>query len=124
MDFNGLVEEYAALAAYVDDLEKQINKVKEARDNLKAALQAAMVTIGIDSAKSAAGHTITRVTNKFAKIVDANAFKDFLADTGELDLIQNRASVDACVSYAEENGVPPPGVELGSQTTLRFTRSK
>lgn len=124
MDFNAMVEEYATIAVYVDDLEAKLKDVKEARDNLKAAIQAQMITLNLSSCGTAAGHKIAKVTNNIAKVVDADAFKHFIAETGETDLIQNRASADACVQYAERHGVPPPGIELGSMVTLRFTRSK
>lgn len=124
--FSQMVEDYAGIAVYVDDLEKQLSSVKEARDNLKAALLAKMndPALNLDSAKSAAGHRIAKVTNSIAKVVDADAFKDFLAKSGEMDLVQNRASAEACKEYAERTGVAPPGVELGSILTLRFTRAK
>lgn len=123
-NFGTLVEEYATIACYIDDLEKQLNSVKEVRDAIKAALQARMNELGVDSAKSSAGHTVTKVTNKTAKIIDAEAFKDFILKTGDIDMLQNRASSEACFDYADANGVAPPGVELGSAITIRFNRSK
>jgi len=124
MDFKQLVEDYSAIAAHVADLEANLAAVKEVRDTVKAALLAQMNTIGIDSAKSVQGHGVCKVTNMTAKINDPAAFKAFLIESGETDLIQNRASADACLKYQEEHGVPPPGVELGSMITLRFNRSK
>lgn len=123
-DFAATVEEFALIAEHVDNLEQQLKAVKEVHERIRQALLAQMNEIGLDSCKSRAGHTVTRVTNVTARVTDAGMFKQYIAESGETDLIQNRASSDACRQYLESHGVPPPGVEIGSVTTIRFTRSK
>lgn len=124
-EFSDLLEEYAAVAMYIDGKEAEIAEIKKVRDNIKAAVQAAMCTIGITNAKSTDGHAVTLVTNVSAKVNDAEAFFDWVFEQGDDSFLQKRVNNDAVKTYVDEhNGECPPGVSMDTVNSLRFTKAK
>lgn len=124
-DFQELLNEYAALAAYIDDKEDELAAIKKARDNAKAAVMAQMATIGISSGRSSDGHAVALVTKNSAKVEDSEAFFDFVFECGDETFLHKAASADRIKQYADEhNGELPPGITMATANTLRFTRAK
>lgn len=123
-DFQALLDECAMLADFVDQAEAQIKPYKEALANARCAVQAQMEVIGISSAKSSSGHGVALVNSASAKIVDADAFFDFVFEQGDSDFLQKRVSTEAVQQYLNEHNALPPGVEFTTVNTLRFTRAK
>lgn len=123
-DFNELLEEYAAVAAYIDDKESDIARLKKVRDNIKTALMACMNDIGLSTAKSQAGHRVDVVTNSGVRVVDAEAFFDFVFESGDADFLTKRADVESVKAYLAANNELPPGVEMTQAQTVRFTKAK
>lgn len=122
--FQNLIDEYTTLEAFIDDKEAELKQVKEVRNRIKQALMAEMATIGIDHGKSTAGHTVTIVRSSSVKVVDAEAFFDFVFETGDSDFLTKRASSEAVEQYVAINNQLPPGVEMESSMTLRFNKAK
>lgn len=122
-EFNELLEEYATLAAFIDEKENEIAKIKKVRDKIKAALMASMNTIGITNAKSLAGHSVCKVESNSAKVTDAEAFYNFIFETGDTSFLTKHCASDAVKAYLDEHKKLPPGVELVSALSLRFTKA-
>lgn len=123
-EFKELLEEYAAVATYIDSKEKEIADTKKLRDKIKAALMAVMNDLDISNAKSIAGHAVTLVKNNSAKVVDAEAFYDFVFESGDTSFLTKHVASDAVGAYLDKHNVLPPGVEMASAITLRFTCAK
>lgn len=124
-EFSDLLEEYSAIAMYIDGKEAEISEIKKVRDNIKAAVQAQMSAIGITNAKSVDGHAVTLVTNVSAKVNDAESFFDWVFEQGDDSFLQKRVNNDAVKTYVDEhNGECPPGVTMETVNSLRFTKSK
>lgn len=123
-DFNQLLEEYATIAAFVDEKEAEIADIKKVRDKVKAALMAAMNQLNLSSGKSSAGHQVVVVNNASVRVADAEAFFDFVFERGDADFLTKRASAEAVQEYLQVNNELPPGVEMTQTATLRFTRAK
>jgi len=124
-EFSDLLEEYAQLACFIDDKESEIAEYKKVRDKIKAAVQAAMCTIGISNAKSTAGHAVVLVNNVSAEVNDAEAFLNWVFESGDDSFLQKRVNNDAVKSYVDDhNGECPPGVTMDTVNSIRFTRAK
>lgn len=124
-DFSQMLEEYAAVAVFIDNKEAEIADIKKIRDKIKAALQAMMCDIGITNGKSVDGHAVTLVNTVSAKVQDAEAFFNFVFEEGGDEYLQKRVNNDAVKAYADEhNGVCPPGITMETVNSIRFTRAK
>lgn len=123
-DFNQLLEEYAAINEYIDNEEEKLKGPKTVRDKIKAALMACMNTLKIDNAKTHAGHAVCIVSGSSAKVVDGEAFFEFVIENGRTDMLTRRCSVEAIQEYLDVNNQLPPGIEFVKANTLRFTRAK
>lgn len=123
-NFEQLLEEYSTLAAYIDSKEDELSDIKKARDKIKAALMAEMNSIGISNARSTAGHGVCIVTNNSAKVVDGDAWYQFVFDNADPAYLTKHCSADAVKAYLDEHNRLPPGVEMVSAQTLRFTKAK
>lgn len=123
-EISELLEQYVLIADYVDSAEAQIKPAKEALANIKETLLAKMNELGLNSLKSNAGHGVARVMSTSAKVVDAEAFYDFVFDTGDTSFLTKHVSKDAVDAYLTATNQLPPGVTSESVTTIRFTRAK
>jgi hypothetical protein len=125
-DFSQLLEEYAAVAVYIDAKEAEIADIKKVRDNIKAAVQAAMCEMGITNGKTIDGHAVTLVKNLSTKVEDADAFYGFVfSDQGGETFLTKHVSKEAVDAYMDEHeGTPPPGIKVETVNSIRFTKAK
>lgn len=119
-----LVEQYALMREHIENEELKLKPYKDALDNLKAAVLAKMSVEGAESGKTAFG-TVSKVTRSAARIVDGDAFKRFVLENEALEFLTKSIVVEPVLQYIDANGGElPPGIELNSVATLRFTKSK
>lgn len=124
-DFSQLLEEYAQIREHIDGEEAKLKPLKDVRDKIQQALLAKMNELGMSSAKSQAGHAVNTVTSTTAKVVDREAFLDFVFDNGDDTFLTNHVSKDAVAEYIKQhNGDLPPGIASEQVITLRFTKAK
>lgn len=123
-EFNQLLEEYAAVREYIDIKEGELKPFKEARDNIQAALLAVMEREQISSAKSAAGHAVCSIISKSIKVVDREAWMDFVFNSGDDSYVTNHVNKDAVAAYIDSKLEVPPGLAMEQVRTLRFTKAK
>lgn len=123
-EFNNLLEEYATVAEYIDQKESEISEIKKVRDKIKAALMAVMNNESIANAKSKAGHAVCLVKNNSAKVVDGAAFHSFVLESGDTSFLTKHVAADAVDDYLKEHNQLPPGIEMTSALSLRFTKAK
>lgn len=123
-NLQALLEEYAQVALYIDGEEEKLGAIKKAAANIKQAVQAKMAELGITNAKTVDGHGMSLSTSSSVKVEDAEAFFNFVFESGDDSFIRKQANVDACKAYLAEKNELPPGVKMDQVTTLRFTRAK
>ena len=123
-EISQMLEEYVAIAEWLDSEEAKLKPAKEALGNIKEALLAQMNTLDLNSLKSQAGHAVARVKSSSAKVVDAEAFFDFVFDTGDTSFLTKHVSKDAVEAYLTAENKLPPGIASESVTSIRFTKAK
>lgn len=123
-EISEMLESYVQIADYIDTAEAQLKPAKEALANIKEALLGKMNELDLNSLKSQAGHAIARVKTVSAKVEDAEAFYDFVFETGDTSYLTKHVSKDAVEAYIAEHNATPPGVISEQVTTIRFTRAK
>jgi 3-phenylpropionate/cinnamic acid dioxygenase small subunit len=110
----------------VDEIERAYKEAVEpfetAKHEISDHLLKSLDRIGATSVRTNEGLVTATVKNS-AKATDAAVFMDFVAETGELDLLDRRPNYTACKDYAEEHGKPVPGVQLNSYRMVRVTKS-
>lgn len=123
-DISQMLEEYVTIAEWLDEKQAELKPASEALGNIKAALLAKMNELELNSLKSNAGHAIVRVKSLSAKVVDAEAFFDFVFDTGDTSFLTKHVSKEAVDDYLTRENTLPPGIASESVITLRFTKAK
>lgn len=95
------------------DYEERDNKLKEDLKILEAALLSMCNEIGADSIKTASGTAFRKVTER-AFASNADAFFDFVRETGAVELLEKRIHQGNLKQYLEEhpNDGLPPGVTV------------
>lgn len=124
MTLQELLEDYANLRSHIEAEEAKLKPFREALENLQAAVLARLNQDGLDTAKTRDGHRINIIRNQSARVVDAEAFFDFVFDTGDSAFLQKRVTTETVTRFIEETGNTPPGVELTLVNSLRFTKAK
>lgn len=70
-----------------------------------------------------AGGTAYQSTKRNASIKDGAAFRKFVVETGQFNLVDWRANANAVFDFIEANGGnPPPGVNPSSRVAINFRR--
>lgn len=126
MDQNlqSLLDDLATLRNFIDDEKAKLKPYEDAAKNLGKVVLAALNEVGVTSAKATGGHRVETVTRTSLKVVDREAFFDFVFASGDDSFLQARAGEEAVAEYLKEHNELPPGIEMESAITLRFTRTK
>lgn len=106
---------YRDRRAAIRQREKDLTSIME---DLSTIIREKMIADEQDGFR-AKGHTFYTYDLTSATVFDPEAFINYIMESGDFDVIERRASKDACEQYAamnatEENptGDPPPGVNL------------
>jgi hypothetical protein len=112
-----LVEVYISMRTERERLlreyEESDNRLKDDMKTLEAALLSICNDVGADSFKTASG-TVFRKVNERAFAANAEAFFEFVRETGAVELLEKRIHQGNFKQYMEEHkdeGLPP-GVSL------------
>lgn len=122
--FNELLEEYATIRAYIEEQEEALKEPKKVRDKIGQALLAEMNSIGLSNAKSKLGHAVTTVKSMSTKVVDREAWMNFVFEQGDDSFLTTHVGKEAVEQYLSEKNELPPGIAAESVITLRFTKAK
>lgn len=112
-----------------------IRNQRNAHRRLEAACQAKMdfvagfIRLRMQKEKlksfQAAGSSVYQYTLHTASAHDPEAFIEYVKESGEFDLLERRASLDACMQYASTHeGNPPPGVTLNAIEKLGVRKGR
>lgn len=106
-----------------DDAHKARTKIaRDHKDLLEAKLLEKLNEIGGESVKTKNG-TVYRTTRRSASIADGDAFRQYVINNGEFDLVDWRANANAVDDYIRSNTVPPPGVNFSTAFTVGVRRA-
>lgn len=112
-----LVEMYIRLRLK-RDAARQVEQETSAKMTLIGSyILAKMKDLGQDGFK-AVGFTVFKTTLTSAKVVEREAFFDFIKTAQAYDLLEARVSKEAAQTFLAENGVPIPGVQMDEITRL------
>lgn len=104
------------------EYEEQDRKLREQWDRGEAWLMKHMQDTGHKSFK-VDGATVYTSTKSRYKVPDKDAFKQYLKQTGNLDLVQLRVSETNMREVVEESGELPPGVTSEEIISVNIRKS-
>jgi hypothetical protein len=120
-----LVDQYVRLRDKLkaaDDAHKK--KTEQARAYLmmlNGKLLERLSEVGGESVKTPHG-TVYQTTKRSASIADGDAFREYVINNGEFDLVDWRANSNAVDDYIKEHGAVPPGVNFSTMLTVGVRR--
>lgn len=102
--------------------EDEDRKLRERYGKGEAFLLQHLNSSGVDKFSVDAG-TVYTTSRLKASIGDRNAFGAFVAESGEVDLLDYRVNTTALKDYMEQHeGAVPPGVTTHTERTLNIRR--
>lgn len=121
-----LVAEYLRLKQDVEDLTKQqkdaLDPMKRELELLENKLLATLNELGVDKFE-AGGVTVFTTARMFANTSDASALKQYIRESGDVDLLGNRVSSTVLREWMAAHGNQvPPGVKVSFERTLSVRR--
>ena len=126
-DLDRAVEAYVRLRDELDGHRKtfkdQEKAYKEKLDQL-ADFIGRELTDGVESIKTSHG-TAFWATKDFVSVQDAEAFFNFILETGDTQLLNKSANKTAAKEYMDEhNGIAPPGLEYSTSREIQIRRPR
>jgi hypothetical protein len=121
-----LVDQYVRLRDKLkeaDDAHKK--KTEQARAyllTLNGKLLEQLAAVGGESVKTPHG-TAYQSTKRSASIADGDAFREYVINNGEFDLVDWRANANAVDDFIKEHGAVPPGVNFSTMITVGVRRA-
>ena len=120
------------LRAYMGMRDKK-SEIKREYDETEATLKRKMGLIEAELLKmlNAAGSDALKVKGigqayvskkVLVKATDWNAFHDFIFETKQIDLLQQRVASRAVQEYVETEGELPPGVDMSTERVVNVRR--
>lgn len=127
MNADKLVQAYVklrdAVKALNDEHEAKVQVLQQKMDVVSNALLAILDKEGIDSVKSEHGSARKVVTHTYW-VPDWDAFRQFVQDHADLDLLERRLHQGNFADFMERNPDLVPPVSSKNKVTVRVTRSK
>ena len=127
-DVDTVVAKYVELrdrrSALKKEFETEDNKLQEAQDKIETYLLHLMREMGgVENIKTAAG-TAYKSTRTKASIADRLLVRAFVLETGNLDLLEMRASSTGVKQYMEEHeGALPAGFNVFTEESVNIRRA-
>lgn len=126
LDAAALIDRYLQLRDRKRELEavhkEQLKPYKQVMDEIEGRLLTLMQTTGVKSLPATSG-TAYQSTTPSATIKDRGAFREWVVQNEQFALVDWRANAPAVFTYiAENDGVPPPGVNTSTFTKVNVRR--
>jgi hypothetical protein len=103
--------------------EEKIAPAKEYKEQLEAAILEKLNETGLESAKTKFG-TAYKTIKKSATVADGAAFRAWVVDEGQYDVVDWRANAVAVSKYLDEHeGALPPGINYGTFVAVGVRRA-
>ena len=122
-----VISKYVSLRDKKAELKKafdaETKKLDDAMETIETYLMTLMDTLGgVDNIKTTAGTAYKSQRTK-ASIADRQLAREFVLETGNLDLLELRASSTAVKQYLDDNGALPPGFNAIVEETVNIRRA-
>jgi|SanBayMetagenome_1026888.scaffolds.fasta_scaffold103515_2 hypothetical protein len=120
-----LVDQYVRLRDKLKEAdEAHKKKTEQARAYLimlNGKLLERLSEVGGESVKTPHG-TVYQTTKRSASIADGDAFREYVINNGEFDLVDWRANANAVDDFIKEHAAVPPGVNFSTTITVGVRR--
>jgi hypothetical protein len=122
--FDLLVREFVKVHHEVQKQEQKLKELKELKGEWSGLIMTMLMKAGAEGVKTKHG-TIATHRRDTASLSDQEAFLDFVIKNSLFELMERRASADACREYANEHdGVYPPGVKINTHRYITVSGGK
>ena len=115
---------YIKMRTAIQDLDKQIENIKEQQQQVKNAMKEQMMALGTKSARTEYGTISLKEKSRFYT-QDWENFKAFVVQHDAVDLLEKRISQTNMQTFLEENpGLHPPGLSNVAEFDISVTKSR
>jgi hypothetical protein len=119
-----LVRMYTKMRAAMQDLDKQIENIKEQQQEVKNAMKDQMMALGTKSVRTDFG-TITLKEKSRYYTQDWDSFKKFIVEHDAVDLLEKRIAQLNMQTFLEENpSLHPPGLSSLAEFDIAVTKPR
>jgi hypothetical protein len=103
------------------EMGERMAPLKANMEKIKLYFKAIATQEGVDSWKTAHGTVYLSHTDS-VKLVDADAYFEYVVENEAWDLIEKRAAKVAVRGFVEAHGSLPPGAELSTRIEVNFRK--
>lgn len=115
---------YIKMRTAIQDLDKQIENIKEQQQQVKNAMKDQMMALGTKSARTEYGTISLKEKSRFYT-QDWENFKAFVVQHDAVDLLEKRISQTNMQTFLEENpSLHPPGLSNVAEFDISVTKSR
>lgn len=119
-----LVRMYTKMRAAMQDLDKQIENIKEQQQEVKNAMKDQMMALGTKSVRTDFG-TITLKEKSRYYTQDWDSFKKFIVEHDAVDLLEKRIAQLNMQTFLDENpSLHPPGLSSLAEFDIAVTKPR
>lgn len=119
-----LVRMYTKMRTAIQDLDKQIENIKEQQQQVKNAMKDQMQALGTKSVRTDFG-TITLKEKSRYYTQDWDSFKKFIVEHDAVDLLEKRIAQLNMQTFLEENpSLHPPGLSSLAEFDIAVTKPR
>ena len=119
-----LARMYVKMRTAIQDLDKQIENIKDQQQQVKNAMKDQMQALGTKSVRTEHG-TITLKEKSRFYTQDWDSFKKFVVEHDAVDLLEKRISQLNMQTFLEENpDLHPPGLSSLSEFEVSVTKPR
>ena len=119
-----LVRMYTKMRAAMQDLDKQIENIKEQQQQVKNAMKDQMQALGTKSVRTDFG-TITLKEKSRYYTQDWDSFKKFIVEHDAVDLLEKRIAQLNMQTFLDENpSLHPPGLSNTAEFDIAVTKPR
>ena len=119
-----LARMYMKMRTAIQDLDKQIENIKEQQQQVKNAMKDQMMALGTKSVRTDNG-TITLKEKSRYYTQDWDSFKKFIIEHDAVDLLEKRIAQLNMQTFLEENpNLHPPGLSSMAEFEVSVTKPR
>ena len=115
---------YVKMRSAIQELDKQIETIKEQQQEVKNAMKDQMMALGTKSARTEFGTISLKEKTRFYT-QDWDSFKKFVVEHDAVDLLEKRIAQTNMQTFLEENpDLHPPGLSSTSEFDISVTKPR
>ena len=119
-----LARMYVKMRVAIQELDKQIEDIKEAQQHVKNAMKDQMMALGTKSVRTEHGTITIKEKSRFYT-QDWDSFKKFIIEHDAVDLLEKRIAQTNMQTFLEENpSLHPPGLNSMSEFEVSVTKPR